>query len=229
MTENNTRIIHMDNLPQGGFAGIVEKHLVQNPQIWREAAFRSDISKGIGDFIYTAIGHFNPNDGAPLHPHRDVDIVTLISSGEIGHEGTNGGGTIIKAPGAQVQRAGTGMTHSEFSTKPEKADFVQMWFLPPQSGLKPGYQNHDIPEDGKLHTVLGGKGDTFDNNITCQIGYLNRSDRVNYNKECIVIIFDGKGVVNGHEVKRGDLIETTNTDIKSTNRLGLILISKTHD
>jgi quercetin 2,3-dioxygenase len=228
MQQANTRVIRSEELPLGGFAGIVETRIVMNPRIWPEAGRRDDISYGLGDFIYTAIGHFKPNDGAPMHPHENVDIVTLVSTGEIGHEGTNGGGTVIKAPGVQVQRAGRGMMHSEFSTNPAEADFVQLWFLPPRQGLEPDYRNFELDSTGKLQTVLGGRNGTcFDSEITCQIGYINSGESFTFNTRCIAIVFDGSGQVNGMTSKRGDLFETSTLLVTSKRKLGLIVISET--
>jgi len=44
--------------------------------------------------------------------------------GNIAHAGTLGNGTKIHAPEVQVQRAGTGMRHSEMNPDDSNADFV---------------------------------------------------------------------------------------------------------
>jgi redox-sensitive bicupin YhaK (pirin superfamily) len=200
--------------------------MLMSPNVWSDAATNQAISHGLGDFIYMAIGHFQPNDGAPMHPHRDVDIVTLVSSGEVGHKGTNGDGTVVRAPGVQVQRAGTGMSHSEFSTLDEKAEFVQLWFVPPQQGLQPDYRNFDIPRGNGLITVLGGDSTTsFDNNTCCRIGYLAAGERLQSWQECIAIVFQGSGSCNDAPISYGDLIEADALTITATDSLGIILIT----
>ncbi len=83
-----------DDVPQGGFAGIVEKQMVISPKLMPGAVNRKDISHGLGDFIYLSSGHFKLHDGAPLHPHDNVDIVTVVLSGSIAHAGTLGDGTM---------------------------------------------------------------------------------------------------------------------------------------
>ena len=105
MKDNKLRVIHIDDIPQGGFAGIVEKRMVISPQLMPDALNRKDISHGFGDFIYLSTGYFKPKDGAPLHPHENVDIVTVVMSGSIAHAGTLGDGTVIHAPAVQVQRS----------------------------------------------------------------------------------------------------------------------------
>jgi hypothetical protein len=73
--KNDMRIIHVSDLPLGGFAGIVEKQVVISHKLKKSANLRTDISLGLGGLIYLSTGHFKPNDGAPLHPHDNVDIV----------------------------------------------------------------------------------------------------------------------------------------------------------
>jgi len=79
-----------------------------------------------------------------VHPHRDVDIVSVILNGRVGHRGSLGDGSVIEGPGIQVQRAGSGMQHAEFSLEDRKAELVQIWFLPPERGLTPNYPNFSL-------------------------------------------------------------------------------------
>jgi len=226
MTLGSTRIIHRGDLPLGGFAGIVETRMVMNPRLWKEAANRPDVSHGLGAFVYLAAGHFKANDGAPLHPHKDVDIVSFIPNSAVGHEGTIGHGTIIQGPGVQVQRAGTGIQHAEFSLNGQKADLVQIWFLPPQKGLDPAYQDFAL-EKGEMTTVLGGSGETFKNEMTCQIGLLGPGDTASTRYRFIAFISDGKANANGKPVSSGDIVEGDALDLLTETGCSLILIQYT--
>ena len=225
MSNQSLRIIHREDLPVGGFAGIVETHMVKSPMIWKDAGKRQDISHGLGDFIYLASGYFKPNDGAPIHPHNDVDIVSVILSGAVGHKGTLGDGTVIEGPGVQVQRAGTGMQHAEFSLNDSQAEIVQIWFRPPATGLAPAYQNFKL-NAGELTTVLGGDNDdTFDSNMTCQVGSVPKGETVSSDRPFVAMITDGAAVANGLPVKAGDLIEGEQLELSSEHAFGLVLIT----
>lgn len=226
MTNKQTNIIHRDDLPLGGFAGIVETRMVMNPRAFRDATARQDISHGLGDFIFLATGYYKPNDGAPMHPHRDVDIISFIPSGEIGHEGTIGHGTTIKGPGVQVQRAGTGLEHAEFSLNNERADLVQIWFSPPERGLEPEYQDIKL-ESGKLTTVLGGSDCTFDNEMTCQIGLLEPGQTAETRHRFIAFISEGEAVANGRPVREGDVVEGDALALSTETGCQLVLIQFT--
>ncbi len=226
MSNKTLRIIHQEDLPLGGFAGIVETRMVMNPTIWKDAAKRSDISHGLDDFIYLASGYFKPNDGAPIHPHNDVDIVSVILNGSVGHKGTLGDGTVINGPGVQVQRAGTGMQHAEFSLNDTKADIIQIWFKPPKTGLKPSYRNFTLKKN-ELTTVLGGDGDnTFDSTMTCQVGFVSKGRVISSSQSFVAMITRGTAVANGINVKEGDLIEGEALTLSSEENFGLVLIQK---
>ncbi|BCG63202.1 MAG: hypothetical protein methR_P0896 [Methyloprofundus sp.] len=228
MTSNNTRIIHVNDLPQGGFAGIVETQMVISPKLMSAASSRADISHGLGSFVYLSTGYFKPNDGAPIHPHENVDIVTLVLSGQIAHKGSLGDGTVINAPGVQVQRAGVGMLHSEINTDNAPAKFVQIWFLPPQNGLTPAYQDFSLLPN-KLTTVLDGDSSHeasahFDNQMTCQIGTLEKGKTLLLEVAFIAFVTQGEAIINGLTVTEGDLIEGEHLDLQTIAELGLVLI-----
>ncbi len=224
MINNKLRIIHIEDIPQGGFAGIVEKQMVLSPLLMANVIDRKDISHGIGDFVYLSTGYFKPNDGAPIHPHENIDIVTVVLSGSIAHKGSLGDGTVIHAPGVQIQRAGTGMRHSEVNPENNKANFIQLWFLPPEQGLKPDYQNIKIRKK-ELTTVLGGECTTcFNNKMTCKVGNISSNNTFECNQSFIMFIANGNATANGIEVSKGDLIEGELLQLKVTSELEVVLI-----
>src|SRR5690348_8381464 len=53
-----------------------------------------------------------PNTGFGMHPHRDMEIVTFVVSGEVTHEDSMGNKGVIKAGEVQRMTAGTGVFHS---------------------------------------------------------------------------------------------------------------------
>lgn len=226
MTQTNTRIIHRDDLPLGGFAGIVETRMVQSPRAFPGAEKRLGISHGLGDFIFLATGYYKPGDGAPMHPHRDVDIISFIPNGKIGHEGTIGHGTTITGPGVQVQRAGTGLHHAEFNLTGQHTELVQIWFLPPKRGLRPEYRDIAL-EQGRITTVLGGSDGTFESKMTCQIGLLNPGQTARTGHRFVAFLSNGHATANGEPVKAGDIIEGDALELETQSGCNLVLIQFT--
>jgi len=226
MSNQSPRIIHREALPLGGFDGIVETRMAMSPRLWPEARQRPDISHGLGDFVYLASGYFKPNDGARIHPHHDVDIVSVILNGRVGHQGSLGDGTVIEGPGVQVQRAGSGMQHAEFSLEDRKAEIVQIWFLPPERGLTPAYQNFSL-KPGELTTVLGGESEeTFHNRMVCRVGFVAAGETVRCEVPFVAMITEGTAEANGTRVQAGDLLEGEELTLSSSQETGLVLIHR---
>jgi redox-sensitive bicupin YhaK (pirin superfamily) len=103
-----------------------------------------------------------PASGFGMHPHRDMEIVTWMLSGEIQHRDTAGNEGLIRRGIAQRMSAGTGLLHSEENASPDvEAHFVQMWVVPDTEGVAPGYEQTDVTqllEAGGLVAVAGGEG-----------------------------------------------------------------------
>jgi redox-sensitive bicupin YhaK (pirin superfamily) len=85
-----------------------------------------------------------PGEGFGKHPHRDMEILTYVLSGELEHEDSIGNSGVVRAGGVQYLSAGTGIAHSEYNHSRElPVHFVQMWVLPQASGLEPRYGQVD--------------------------------------------------------------------------------------
>jgi len=102
-----------------------------------------------------------PKTGFPTHPHEEMEIVTIVLSGEITHKDSMGSKNVIKAGDVQRMSAGTGLTHSEFNLAKEPVHFYQIWIYPDLAGLKPSYDQKSFsPEAWKnrLLPVASGQG-----------------------------------------------------------------------
>jgi quercetin 2,3-dioxygenase len=81
-----------------------------------------------------------PGRGFPTHPHRDMEIFTVMVGGTLEHKDSLGNGRQIKPGQIQVMSAGSGVTHSEFNPSPtEPAHLLQIWILPEARNLPPRY------------------------------------------------------------------------------------------
>ncbi|MEN4474187.1 pirin family protein [Mycolicibacterium cosmeticum] len=109
-----------------------------------------------------------PGAGFDTHPHRDMEIVTWVLRGSLVHQDSTGHSGVIYPGLAQRMSAGRGILHSEKNdswnltggeTHSEPVHFVQMWVLPDQAGITPGYQQLEIDDEllrGGLVTIASG-------------------------------------------------------------------------
>ena len=104
-----------------------------------------------------------PASGFMTHPHRDMEIVTWMISGELEHKDSEGNKGIIYPGLAQRMSAGSGIWHSEINpSKSVEAHLVQMWVTPDAESVKPGYEQLDINAElakGVLVPVASGRED----------------------------------------------------------------------
>jgi redox-sensitive bicupin YhaK (pirin superfamily) len=93
-----------------------------------------------------------PEMGFGMHPHRDMEIVTYMLSGELRHIDNLGNGSVIRAGDVQRMTAGTGIVHSEFNaSSTEPAHLLQIWMLPERNDITPGYEERNFPPEQKLN------------------------------------------------------------------------------
>jgi len=107
--------------------------------------------------------------GFDTHPHQDMEIVTWVMRGSLVHQDSTGHTGVIYPGLAQRMSAGTGILHSEKndswrldparSAHEEPVHFVQMWVVPDEPGIAPGYEQLEIDDElmrGGLVVVASG-------------------------------------------------------------------------
>jgi redox-sensitive bicupin YhaK (pirin superfamily) len=80
-----------------------------------------------------------PGVGFDEHPHRDLEIVTWVLTGELHHSDSSGHTGVVRPGEVQVLSAGSGVTHAEIAGPSGPTRFVQAWLAPAEIGTPPAY------------------------------------------------------------------------------------------
>jgi redox-sensitive bicupin YhaK (pirin superfamily) len=155
--------------------------------------------------------------GFPRHPHRDMEIVTVVLEGELRHVDSMGNGSVIRPGDVQYMSAGSGVTHSEFNaSEREPLHLLQMWVVPARPGGEPRYdQRHFTPAErqGRLAPTAGSASETSPAPITIGqdarlfLGTFDASEAADLpliGRRAWVHVASGTVRVNGHDLGPGD-------------------------
>jgi len=154
-----------------------------------------------------------PAQGFPMHPHRDMEILTWILEGSLEHRDNAGGSGVIRPGELQHMTAGRGVMHSEFNPSPKSpVHLLQIWLLPERKGLVPSYEQLAFPDSdlrGKFNLVAGPEAPVaIHQDANLYIARLDRGDSAKHalapDRHAWVQIARGAVELNGRELKAGD-------------------------
>jgi redox-sensitive bicupin YhaK (pirin superfamily) len=154
--------------------------------------------------------------GFPMHPHRDMEIITYLLEGALEHKDSMGNGSIIRPGDGQRMSAGTGVRHSEANaSETDAAHLLQIWILPDRSGHEPGYEQRSFPEAekrGKFCLIAGPDGKdgsvTIHQDAKLYVSQLEPGQELKYelgeDRHAWLQVAKGAVELNGKNLKQGD-------------------------
>jgi redox-sensitive bicupin YhaK (pirin superfamily) len=154
--------------------------------------------------------------GFDFHPHQDMEIVTIVLTGELEHRDNLGNRGLTKPGEVQVMSAGKGIYHSEQNPSlREPLHLLQLWILPRAKGGPPRWeQRHFRRGDrvGKMMAVVSG-GDLpdtlrIDQDAQIFLSALPAGFRAMHGirpgRKGYVFVIAGAAKLNGETLKEGD-------------------------
>jgi len=157
---------------------------IQTPQlphglVWRKASERFHSRNDWLDSWHTFSfgGHHDPrwmgfgplrviNDdiiaagqGFGMHPHRDMEIVTVMVAGQLNHRDSMGHSAVLQEGEVQRMSAGTGIVHSEINQGAGPCRLLQIWIEPSLTGLTPAYEQKPFVVAGDWTPLLDPRGE----------------------------------------------------------------------
>ncbi|MGY0793323.1 pirin family protein [Azospirillum argentinense] len=157
-----------------------------------------------------------PGAGFPTHGHADMEIVSYVLDGALEHKDTLGTSSVIRPGDVQRMSAGSGIRHSEYNaSKKDPVHFLQIWILPNEEGMVPGYEQKAFEREEKQGRLrLVGSRDGRDGSVTIHqdvdlyATLLDEGDSVTHElrpgRHAWVQVARGQVRLNGTVLKEGD-------------------------
>lgn len=175
--------------------------------------------QGFNDLLVINEDYIAPGMGFGTHPHRDMEILTFVISGELRHQDSMGNLGIIRPGEVQVMSAGTGIAHSEHNNRmSDKTHLLQIWVLPNQQGLTPRYDQKSVfdPNEYNFMKVIAAPfgeetgGVHLNAHAKFWLGRFNKAEEILFKpthfQHYWVQLIKGALTLNGQSYKAGDAI-----------------------
>lgn len=201
--------------------------------------YYSPVKSAFGTLFAFNDDYLEVGKGFGIHPHINMEIISILLKGKMNHKDTMGYSTVIEEGGVQIMSAGSGLKHEEYNIGEEEVNFLQIWIYPKQQNINPRYQTRSFPKaqrKNQLVTIISGEeglGHCWINqNAKLSLGYFEKGNQVNYqfrpeNMCLFVFNISGNITVNGQQVPERDAIgiwDTDNVSIDSNEESEFLII-----
>jgi len=180
-------------------------------------------------------------NGFGAHPHRDMEIVSIVLSGQLKHQDNTGASEVLGVGEIQRMTAGTGVVHSEYNpSNTEEVNFLQLWFMPEKNGLAPSYEQKAYDQQAmknKLLPVVSNREKSdqiafIHQDLTLYLTELEKGKKLTFtqeaNRKIFLFVIDGDLILNEQtNLKKRDsarITDLTELKIEANSNTKLMLI-----
>ena len=177
--------------------------------------------------------------GFGMHPHRDMEIITIVLDGALEHQDSLKNRGVIHPGEVQVMSAGKGIVHSEFNhSKTAPLHLLQLWIFPRTRNLTPRWEQRVFDQksrEGRLLPVVSS-GDipetlTIDQDATIYLSNLRSGQKVTHHSKAgrlgYLFVIDGAVELSGQKLAKGDqarLADQTHIEIQGKDDAEFIFL-----
>ena len=164
------------------------------------------------------------NSGFDTHPHANMEIISYVVKGEITHKDSMGNSETLKRGEVQYLSAGDGIYHSEHNVhKSDDLRLLQIWIIPPKSGLPRLYGSKRYEEKDRINkflNIVSSQDGTADikihQDVNIYVSELQNNKSLEFeikeNRQVYFVQIEGSSNINEITLNAGDAMEIV--DIK---------------
>jgi len=183
--------------------------------------------------------YLSGGNGFGLHPHDNMEIITIMLEGELRHQDSMGNSEVLHDNEVQVMSAGSGIQHSEFNNQSEgELNLLQIWIYPDKRDIKPTYNQAGFSSSDRKNkwqrivSPIGNDGLTINQNAYISRIELSGGNEISYelhgsDKGVYVFVIDGNIKIGESNLQKRDAIgiyKTKNINIESVTNSDVLII-----
>lgn len=162
--------------------------------------------------------------GFGIHPHVNMEIISILLKGKMNHKDSMGYSTIIEEGAVQIMSAGIGLRHEEYNIGDEEVNFLQIWIQPKLQNIMPRYQERHFSKEARknsLKTIVSGEEGLehcwINQNAKFTLGHFEKGNKPEYvlkgiNKCLFIFVISGMLKIKEHNLNQRDAIGIWETD-----------------
>ncbi|NNV55915.1 pirin family protein [Limnovirga soli] len=166
-----------------------------------------------------------PGGGFGLHPHTNMEIISVLLQGKMNHKDSMGYSDIVEKDWVQIMSAGTGLRHEEYNVGDDDVQFLQIWIEPKLQNITPRYQRRKFAKENrknKLQTIVsneeGQQHCWINQNAKLSLGWFEAGSSINYtlsplNKCVYIFVLDGSLHINNEVIEKRDAMGIWETEL----------------
>ena len=161
------------------------------------------IKSAFGTLVAFNDDYILPGKGFGVHPHINMEIISIMLAGKMNHKDSMGYSTEIGEGGVQIMSAGAGLRHEEYNIGEDIVNFLQIWIQPKQQNILPRYQQRSFPREMRKNQlkVIVSSEEGFEHcwinqNAKLLLGYFEKNKQLSYslnpvNKCLFIFLIEG--------------------------------------